>query len=438
MEWYFVLLCIFGGLAVLMLSGLPVAFSFMLINVIGVIVFWGGLGGIEQLVCSIYDSVVTFALVAVPMFILMGEVMLHSGIGLNIIDVLDKWLGPLPGRLSLLAVIAGALFSTLCGVSMASVAVLGSTLGPEMEKRGYKKSISLGPILGSGGLAVMIPPSVLGVLLGSLAMISIGKILMAIIIPGVLMASLYFAYIILRCWLQPSIAPRYKPSTTPLLNRLVDTVHYVLPGGIIIFLVIGLIFMGIATPSEAAATGAVGCFILVAIHGKLNLEVLKKSFFGTLRITVMIFTILIGAKAFSQILVFSQAMASLTEFTVGLHLAPVVVVISMMVVVLIMGCFMEAVSIMMITIPLFVPILTALGFNLVWFAVIMLINLTMAEISPPFGLSLFVMKGVASPSTTMGDIYRASFPFVGLSAAAIALIIAFPHIALWLPSIMSQ
>ncbi len=313
MSWELLLLLILGGAVVLMLLGMPVAFCFMVVNLIGIFLLWGGANGLEQLTYSIADSVTTFTLMPVPLFILMGELIFLSGIASVLIEVLDKWLGRLPGRLSLLSVGTGTLFSTLTAVSMASVAMLGETLTPEMEKRGYKRSMSIGPILAAGGLAHMIPPSDLGVILGAVGQISIGKILMAIIFPGLLLASLYTAYIIIRCWVQPSVAPAYEVSPTPLSEKVVTTARYVLPTAIIIFLVIGLIFLGIVTPTEAAASGALGAFILTVLYKRLNWEVLKKSIAGTLRITVMVFMILVGSKAFSQILAFSGATTGLVE-----------------------------------------------------------------------------------------------------------------------------
>ena len=408
----------------------------MLINVVGVFVLWGGITGLHQLILSIFQSVTIFTLLPIPLFILMGEVMFHSGMGVNLLDALDKWMGRLPGRLGLLAVGGGTLFSTLTGASMGSVAMLGSTLVPEMEKRGYKKPMSLGPILGSGGLAIMIPPSSLAVLLGAIGEISVGRILIAIIIPGLLMAALYAIYIIGRCWLQPSIAPSYEVPPALLLEKVIASVRYVLPLGFVIFLVVGVIFLGIATPTEAAATGTLGTFILAAAFGRLNWEVVKKSIGGAFEITVMIFMIITGATAFSQILAYTGASEGLTEFTIGLPLAPILIIIAMQVVLLFMGMFMSVVGIMMITLPIFVSVVTALGFNPVWFAVIYLLNMEMATTSPPFGLSLFVMKGVAPADTTMGDIYRAALPFLYCDTIAMALIIAFPTIALWLPGLM--
>ena len=436
MPWQLLLLLILGSAVALMLTGMPVAFCFTVVNIIGVFLLWGGISGLEQLTYSMMASVTTFSVMPVPLFILMGELIFYSGVAPVLIENLDKWLGRLPGRLSLLSVGAGTLFSSLTAVSMASVAMLGDTLTPEMENRGYKKAMSIGPILAAGGLAHMIPPSDLGVILGAIGRISIGKILMGIIFPGLLLASLYGAYIIIRCWLQPSIAPPYKVPPISIKEKVIATVRYVLPVGLVIFLVIGLIYLGVVTPTEAAATGAAGSFALVACYRRLNWEVVKKSIAGTLRITVMLFMILVGAKAFSQILSFSGATAGLVEAALSLPLSPIFIMVTMQVVILFMGCFMEVVSIFMITLPIFIPVVLTLGFDTVWFAVLFLVNTEMALVTPPFGMSLFVMKGVAPPGTTMGDIVRAGLPFLGLMTIAMALIIAFPEIALWLPSMM--
>jgi len=437
LEWPSILLLIFATLVILMLTGMPVVFCFMLINVVGVLLFFGGTAGLGQLILSIYTSLATFVLLPVPLFILMGEVMFHSGLGTDLIGIVDKWLGRLPGRLSLVAVGAGTLLSTLTGVSMASTSILGSVLVPDMERRGYKKPMSIGPILGSGGLAIMVPPSSLAVLLGAIGEISVGKILMAIIVPGLLMASLYATYIIVRCRLQPSIAPAYEVTHVSLSEKLIDTARYILPLGFIIFLVIGVIFLGVATPSEAAASGTLAVFIVAFFYRRLNWEVVRKSVDGALRISGMTLLIIAGAKAFSQILSFTGASRGLAEVATSLPLSPILIVVIMQIIILIMGGFMEVVSIMMITLPIFVPTIITLGFNPAWFATIILLNIEMAMTTPPFGMSLFVMKGVAPPDTTMGDIYRAALPFLGCDLIAMLLIIAFPEIALWLPGLMS-
>lgn len=435
MEWYSILLVFIGVLLLLMATGMPVAFCFMSVNLAGAYLVWGGEAGFGQLVVGMFSSVTTFTLLPLPLFILMGEVMAHSGISSQLIETLDKWLGRLPGRLSLLAVMAGVLFSTLTGASMASVAMLGAALVPEMEKHHYKDPMTLGPILGSGGLAIMIPPSSLAVLLGAVGEISIGRILIAIILPGILMAAVCAGYIIVRCILQPSVAPAYEVITPPLREKVRATVRYVLPLGIVIFMVVGFIFFGIASPTEAAATGALGTFLLAAVYKRLNWTVFRKALYGTAHVTVMLFVILTGAMVFSQILATSGATVGLVQFTVDLPVSPINIIIAIMLVILILGCFMEIGAIVVLTAPLFVPIIRELGFDTVWFAVIFLISLEMGTTTPPFGLSLFVMKGVV-PDRTMKDIYLAGLPFLCCSTFVMAFIIFFPAIALWLPKMM--
>ena len=436
MEWQFVLILIISILFILMLSGMPIGFCFLLICVGGMYIYFGGSIGLEQLIISIYTTTNSFILLPIPLFILMGEVMFHSGIAPVLIKVVDKWLGRLPGRLGLLAVGAGTLFSTLTGTSMASVAMLGSVLAPEMEKQGYKKPMSLGPILGSGGIAMMIPPSSLAVLLGAIAEVSIGKILIAIIIPGLVMAVFYAAYIIIRCWAQPSIAPSYEIEDVTISEKIRDLVKYVLPQGLVIFLVIGVIFLGVATPSEAAATGSVGTIALAFLYKRMNWDVFKKSIIGTLSVSGMIFLIIAGATAFSQILAFSGATNGLSDIVMNLQLPPPVIILIMMGIVLFLGSFMDVVAIMMITLPIFIPVVKSLEYNTVWFCVLFLLNLEMAMTTPPFGMSLFVMKGVAPEDTKMMDIYTAGLPFLGLDLIVLILIIFFPPLALWLPTFM--
>jgi tripartite ATP-independent transporter DctM subunit len=222
----------------------------------------------------------------------------------------------------------------------------------------------------------------------------------------------------------------------PLLEKLVSTARYILPVGLIVFLVVGVILLGMATPTEAAATGALGTFILAALYRRLNWEVVKRSLSGAIGMTGMILIIIAGARAYGQIVAYSGAPSGLVQFVTSLPLAPILILIGMQVILLILGMFMSIVAIMMITLPLFMPIVTTLGFDPVWFAVIFLLNIEMATTSPPFGLSLFVMKGVAPADTTIGDCYRAALPFLYCDLIAMALIIAFPAIALWLPALM--
>jgi len=250
------------------------------------------------------------------------------------------------------------------------------------------------------------------------------------------MATVYSIYIISRCKLQPSIAPVYEVPTIPLLEKITAAAKYILPLGFIVLAVTGVIFLGVATPTEAAACGAAGTLILAAAYKRLNWEVVKKSSLGTAQVTIMLLMIVSGAKAFSQILAYTGATRGLIEIAVGLPVAAIVTIIAMMVLVLILGCFMDVVAMMLICLPIYMPVVNALGFNPVWFGVLFLLNLEMAATTPPFGLTLFVMKGVAPRDTTMGDIYRAGLPFLSCDAIVMALIIAFPIIALWLPGLM--
>jgi tripartite ATP-independent transporter DctM subunit len=436
MEWWLVLSIIFSSMVFLFLIGVPVAFAFLFINIVTFYLFGGGESGLIQLILSIYSSVTKFTILPVPLFILMGEVMFQSGVAHNMMEALDKWLGRLPGRLSLLAVGGGSLFGTLSGSSMAGAAMLGSVLVPEMEKRGYKPEMSIGPILGSGGLAIMIPPSILGVLLAAIGLFSVGDFLIAIIIPGILMAFCYATYIILRCWMQPYLAPSYDVTRTSLLEKLSLTVRRILPLGSIVFLVVGLIFLGVATPSESAALGAFGCFLLAFIYMGIKWEFVKISLVHTVNISVMMFMIFAGSTAFSQILALTGATHGLVETAINLPLPPYYVVIAMLVVLLVMGTFMESLTIIMITLPMYMPVIKALGFDPLWFGAVMLLALEMGVTTPPFGLVLFIVKGVSPPTVTMMDIYKAGLPFLVCDLIVMILLLAFPGLALWLPSLM--
>lgn len=434
MEWWQSMLIIFGGLVVLFATGLPVALSFLGICLIGILLWWGGPTGISNLFLSMHSSVGNFVLTCIPLFILMGEMMMRSGTATTMISAVDDWIGRVPGRLGLTAVAGGTLFATMSGSSIASVIVLGELLVPKMEKQGYKKEMALGPIMGSGVLAVMIPPSSYAIFIGALSDVSIGGLLMAIIVPGLLLAALFAAYVIVRCRLQPSLAPAYDVSGIPLSRKLINTVRYILPLGFIIFLVIGCMLLGVATPTESAASGALGTFILAAAYRRLNWKVVKESLVSTAEITIMIFLILAGATAFSQILASSGASQGFIGNTMQLPVAPVGIVLCMILINLLLGCFISTGAVIMICIPIFMPIILALGFNPIWFNVIFLLAAETGGLTPPFGLLLFAMQKVAH--VTFGDCVKAATPFVILDIIAILLIVAFPPIALWLPGQM--
>jgi tripartite ATP-independent transporter DctM subunit len=438
MEWWQLLSLMISGILALMFIRVPVAFAFLAVNIGAYIVLLGGGRGLEQLIRNFDSALTTFALTPIPFFILMGELAFHSGTAPNMIEALDKWFGRIPARLSLLSVGGGTLLASLTGSSISSIAVLGSTLLPDMERRGYKRPLSMGPILGSGGLAVLIPPSALGVLLASLGQISVGQFLIAIVIPGILTAVVLALYVIARIVVNPALAPKYEPVSVSLAEKLKLTVQYILPLGIIVFLVIGLIILGVATPTEAAAMGVVGSLILAALDGELNRRTITKALSETLKITTMILFIVAGSAAFSQILAFTGAANQLVRFVSGLDASSLIILIAMQLIVLVMGTFMEPVSIMLITLPIFVPIAQALGFDMLWFATLLLVNIEVGMISPPFGLGLFAMKGSAPEDTTMAQVYSAAIPIVLLYLAVMALLIAVPGLVTWLPSVMAK
>lgn len=437
MDWWLSLIVLISGAVFLMFLGLPVGISFLLTNLVGVLVFMGGLSGFKLLILNLEESLTSFNLLTVPMFILMGEVMFHSKMALRAIDVLDYWIGRVPGRLSLLAVASGTIFAATSGSTIANTSMLGSLLIPEMKRRGYQESMAIGPIMGSGALAMLIPPSILAVILATLVEVSVGGMLIAGILPGLLLASFYTIYIIIRCWAQPEIAPPYDIPPIPLGRKMKETVIYVLPLGIIIFLVVGIIFLGVATPAEAAAMGAIGSILLSSFYGGMNWDVFKKCLSGTLRLTTAMFIIIMASMVFSQILAFSGASKGLIETVVKLKMPPLLVLISMQIVLVFLGCFMDNLSMAVIAVPIYMPVIKALGFDPLWVAAMTLINMDMGNLTPPFGLQLFVMKGM-QPTTPMAVIIRSTFPFLLCEVLALVSIMIFPDIALYLPSLMRK
>ena len=436
MEWWETIIIFFGGATMLMATGLPVVFCFLVTTAIGVMFVQGGGKAFFQWILSLYSSVHTFTLLPVPLFILMGEILWHSKIANRAIDVIDKMLGRLPGRLSILTILSGTVFSALSGSTMANTAMLGTILLPDMEKRGYKRQMSIGPIVASGGLAMMIPPSTLGVVLASLANLSVAKILIGCLVPGLIISALFMAYILIRCTLQPELTPPYQRSDTPASEKIVAFIKYILPLGLLIFVVTGLILLGVATPTESAALGCLGAIILGAAYRSLSWESIKKAVLGSVNISAMVLAILVSAIGFSQILAYSGASTGLIEFVTSLPTSSLVILLCIQLAILFLGCFMEQIAIMLITLPTLMPIIKALHFDPIWFGVIMLINLEMALTTPPFGTILFVMKGVSPKDVTMREIYSASFPFLICNGIGMAIIIAFPQTVYWIQNIV--
>ncbi|MGR3701607.1 MAG: TRAP transporter large permease [Paracoccaceae bacterium] len=433
MEWYESLALLLGAILALMAIGMPVALAFLAANILGAWVFMGGERGISALLNNGLGSLTSFALVPIPLFLLMGEIFFHTGLGGRMFNAIDKLLGRLPGRLSYVTVLGGTAFSTLSGSSMGSTALMGSLMVPEMNRRGYKKHMSIGPILGTGGLAIIIPPSALAVLLATLARIDVGKLLIAGIIPGLILAALYLATIFIQTKIDPDAAPAYDVEPMTLGQKLMLFLTDVVPMVGVMVVIVAMMVGGIVTPSEAAAFGALGVLILALVFRCLTWEAMRKSIVGALRVTLMAYLIVFGSATFSQLLAFSGASTGLIKWATGFDLEPIAMLLVMFGVLLLLGMFMEQISMMLLTVPIFFPLAASLGFDPIWFGLIMLLALEISFTTPPFGLLLFVMKGVAPPDTTMRDIYMSALPFIFCSLLLVALMILFPPIVLWLP-----
>ena len=435
-EWYSIAGFLVGMVIVFMLLGIPVAFAFLTANIIGAMIFMGGLNAMPQIVVNAVESVTIFALIPVPLFIIMGELFFHTGLAVRVFDALDRCFGRLPGRLSYITVAGGTIFATLSGSTMANTAMMGSLMVPEMTNRGYKRHMSMGPILGTGGLAMIIPPSALSVLLASLAEIDIGKLLIAGVFPGLVLAVLYSILIYAQVKIDPDAAPEYTVEQYTFGQMIWSLIVNVLPMGLVVFCVIGLIILGIATPTEAAGFGALGVMVLALIYRVLTWKILVKAFSGSLRVTAMVLLIILASSTFSQLLAFTGATTGLIEWATKVELAPLVMLLIMFGVLLILGMFMDQVSMMLLTVPIFFPLAEMLQFDVIWFGLVMLLALEISLTTPPFGLLLFVMMGVAPEGTTLWQVAKAAAPYIGCALIVLVLLIIFPELGTYLPNLM--
>src|SRR4029077_16254665 len=412
-DWVEASLILFGGLVAIMGLGLPVAFAFLLLNIVGALVFLGGEPGLAQLARNGVQSITSFSLTPIPFFLLMGEVLFHSGVALKAIDAFAVLIRRVPGRLSVIAIVAGTVFSAISGSTIATTALLGSLMLPTMLERGYDKRLAMGPIMGIGGVDMLIPASALAVLLGSLAGISISGILIGGIVPGLILSILFIGYIILRAWLDPSLAPEEARVEGPSgVKRWAPCLFHVLPLVLIFGMVVGAMTAGWATPTEAAALGASGTIVAAMLYRSLTWPALMKALTGTVAVSGIILFIIIGATTFSQVLSFSGATNGIVGLVSAQGLSATAIVIGMMLILLVLGCLLDQVSMSLITLPFFMPLVQQLGVDPIWFGVLFLICMQLGLLTPPFGLLLFTMKGVAPPGITMNDVFQAALPYV--------------------------
>ncbi|BCH25769.1 hypothetical protein MesoLjLc_56920 [Mesorhizobium sp. L-8-10] len=436
MTWWVTLLLLGGLLAVLFAIGMPVALAFLGANIVGAWLFLGGESGLEQLIRNASMSVNSFALAPIPLFVLMGELLFHCGLAYRAIDAIEKLLVRLPARLACVSVVGGTAFAALSGSSIANTALLGGTLSQEMMKRGYSTTLSLGPVMAVGGIAVLIPPSTLAVMLGSLSGISISELLIGGIMPGVLMAGLFLAFVVFVGLFVRASAPREAlDAIPPLGQRIWPFMRDVVPLFGIFVAVIGGMLAGIATPTEAAALGVLGAFIATLAYRSFTFASFAKAMTETAKISVAILFIIVASTTFSQILSFSGATTGLIHLVTSADLPPMALVLAMLAVLLVLGCFIDQISMMMITLPLFIPLAKAAGIDLVWLGLMMLVAIELGLLTPPFGILLMVMQGVA-PSTPLTKIYRAAVPFILIELLVLMVMILAPQLTLYLPSLI--
>ena len=436
MSWQAAALLLLGGSTVLLFMGIPVAFTFLAVNLIGAWLYLGGTVGIEQIVRNSVVAVSNFSLTPIPLFVLMGEILFHTGLALKVIEGIERLIRQVPGRLAVVAVVAGTVFSAISGSTIATTAMLGSLMLPVMLARGYNPAMATGPIMAIGAVDMLIPPSALTVLLGSLSGISISKLLIGGVVPGLILSVAFVGYIVARVLINPKLAPASPIEERHGWAKYELLVLYVIPLISIFVVVIGAMSGGLATPTESAALGAIATMALAAAYRVLTLKALATALKGTVMISAMILFIILGATTFSQILSFSGATEGIVSGILGQGLSPGAILAGMLLLLIFLGVFVDQVSMMLITLPVFMPIVQRLEFDLIWFGVLYLICMQLGLLLPPHGLLLMTMRGVAPPQVTMGDIFRAVVPYVAMSLLLLALILALPAVATWLPALL--
>ena len=433
-SWAIAAWLMLGGSMVLLFIGMPVALTFITINIVGAWLYMGGEPGLQQLVRSSVSSITAFSLTPIPLFVLMGEVLFHTGLAHKVIEGIERLVRRLPGRLAVVAVVAGTVFSAISGSTIATTAMLGSLMLPVMLARGYHPTMATGPIMAIGAVDMLIPPSALTVLLGSLSGISISKLLIGGVVPGAILSVAFVLWIVVRVSISPHLAPEDKDAVQHRgWARWSLFFGYVLPSLSIFVVVVGALAAGWATPTECAALGAFATMLLAACYRALSLEALLRALKGTAAISGMILFIILGATAFAQILSFSGASSGLVQVITGQGLSTELIVMGMMLMLIFLGIFVDQVSMMMITLPIFMPVVQALAIDPIWFGVMFLICMQLGLLLPPHGLLLMTMRGVAPPSVTMGQIFVAVVPYVVMSLALLTAVFWMPAIATWLP-----
>ena len=427
-----------AAFAVLLLAGMPLAFATGAVAVIFTLYLFG-VPGLSLVISRVFTLMGNYVLVSVPLFIFMACILERAGVAEAIFRSVYIWSGRLRGGLAVAVIISCALMASMVGVIGAEIVTMGVVALPAMLSRGYKKDLALGCICAGGGLATLIPPSVVFIMWGLTAGVSIGQLYMAGVLPGLLLATLYIIYIIVRAKLQPEIAPLPSDEelAIPFMQKLAMMRDLVLPA-FVAFTVLGSLYLGWATPTEAAGVGVVGALIAAAVNRRLTWENLKKAVIDTPRVTAMLYWLFFGSSALIGVYTLAGGTKLIQDTMTNLPVSPIMVILLMQLIWIVLGCFIDWIGILLLTAPIFVPVAQALGFDLVWLGVLFCMNMQISYISPPFGPAAFYLKGVTPPDVTLGEIFRSIWPYLGLQLLGLAIVIAFPQVALWLPSTMSK
>lgn len=431
-----ILILMFGGLTMFMLTGLPIAFVLGGLSLIFTVTLWNP-GAVIVLVLQIYDTMKSEALLAIPLFILMACILQRSGVIEELYRAMEIWFGRLRGGLAVGTVIICVIMAAMTGVVGAAVTAMGILALPEMLRRGYKPELALGTICASGTLGILIPPSVLTIVYAVTAQVSIGQMLIAGIVPGLILAALYITYIVVVSWLKPEWVPldTSQPRAS-LRQKLVALKSLVFPS-LLIVMILGSIFFGIATPTESAAVGVAGALIPAVWRRRINFELLRSAGVDALRATSMILWITLGAKAYVAIFTGLGGADTLLNFIQNLEVNRWVVLAMMMLLLVFLGTVLDELGIILLTVPVFLPIVRMLGFDEIWFGVLYAITIQMGYISPPFGYTLFYIKGTLPPHITMGAVYKGILPFFLLQFVGLLLCTLLPDLITFLPRMMS-
>lgn len=416
-------------LLILLASGLPVAFSLGLGGVAGMILFMGGDGALAQLPIIGYKSLDDFVLTAVPMYILMSQILLTGKVGNDLFELANKWLRHLPGGLGIATVMACAVFAAITGSSVACAVTIGAIAIPEMLARGYDRPLVLGAVAAGGTLGILIPPSIPMILYGAITDESIGKLFMSGVVPGVIMTLMFTAIVVYR-------SRNLKREAAASWDERITALKKSIWGLFLPIIVVGGIYTGIFTPTEAAGIGTVySLFITFCVYRTLSFKDMPGILNDTIKTTCMIFAIMIGASLFGFVLTILDAPQALTNYVAGLETSRWVVFIAINCLLLFLGCILESVSIIFITLPILFPLILSLGFDPIWFNVVMLLNLELALITPPVGMNLFVLQGI-SPDSKMTEIVKGVIPFGLAMFVLIFILCLFPELATWLPTVV--